>query len=239
MPRQARLILTNTAHHIVQRGHNRNVVFVAPSDFQYYLDTLREWKGKSGVKVYGYCLMVNHVHLILNPGENADSIGELMKRLAGRQTRYVNRLENRSGSLWEGRYKSSPIETDGYLLACSRYVDLNPVRAKMVIHPKDYLWSSYCQKVGLEESWIDIDPSYSSLSNDINGCRRRYAEFVAEGVPDNEADFIRKALVRGQLTGNSRFIDEVESRSGVRIESRGQGRPRTREASENQTISLF
>ena len=239
MPRQARLILRNTAHHIVQRGHNRNAVFIASSDFQYYLNTLKEWKAKLGVQVYGYCLMDNHVHLILNPEENEDGIGNLMKRLAGRQTRYVNRLENRSGTLWEGRYKSSPIETDSYLLACSRYVDLNPVRGGMVLRPEDYLWSSYCQKAGLEKPWIDIDPCYSGLSNDINGCQRRYAEYVAEGIPDNEIELIRNALVRGQLTGGSRFIDEIEARAGLRIESRGRGRPEKEKPQKNKSLPLI
>ena len=229
MPRQARLILTNTAHHIVQRGHNRNAVFIVPNDFQYYLNTLREWKAKLGVQVYGYCLMVNHVHLILNPGENEDSVGNLMKRLAGRQTRYVNRLKNRSGTLWEGRYKSSPIEYENYLLACSRYVDLNPVRASMVAHPKDYLWSSYRQKTGLEKLWIDLDPCYSGLSNSIKDCQRRYAEFVAGEVSHNETTSIRNALARGQLTGSARFIDEVELRSGLRIETPGSWKARGRE----------
>ena len=229
MPRQARLILTNTAHHIVQRGHNRNAVFIVPNDFQYYLNTLREWKAKLGVQVYGYCLMVNHVHLILNPGENEDSVGNLMKRLAGRQTRYVNRLKNRSGTLWEGRYKSSPIEYENYLLACSRYVDLNPVRASMVAHPKDYLWSSYRQKTGLEKLWIDLDPCYSGLSNSIKDCQRRYAEFVAGEVSHNETTSIRNALARGQLTGSARFIDEVELRSELRIETPGSWKARGRE----------
>jgi len=132
MPRRARIILSNTAHHIVQRGHNRQAVFIEDADYQYYLRTLREWKEELAIKVYGYCLMTNHVHLIIDPCEDRDNLGKLMKRLAGRQTRYVNYLERRSGSLWEGRYKSSPIETDTYLLACCRYVELNPVKAGMV-----------------------------------------------------------------------------------------------------------
>lgn len=206
MPRQARLILRNTAHHIVQRGHNRNAVFTVPSDFRYYLNTLREWKARLGVQVYGYCLMVNHVHLIVNPGEHEDNIGNLMKRLAGRQTMYVNRLKNRSGTLWEGRYKSSPIETETYLLACTRYVDLNPARAGMVAHPKDYVWSSYRQKTGLEKPWIDFDPCYLGLSNDIKGCQGRYADYAAGEIPIKETALIRNSLASGQLTGSKHFI---------------------------------
>lgn len=126
MPRQARVIVKNMPHHIVQRGHNRQAVFIEDADYQYYLATLKEWKVKLGVKVYAYCLMTNHVHLILDPGDDEESISRLMKRLAGRQTRYVNHLEKRTGSLWERRYKSSPIQKDPYLLACSRYVEMNP-----------------------------------------------------------------------------------------------------------------
>ena len=123
-------------------------MLVEETDYHYYLETLRTCKEELEVKVYGYCLMANHVHLIVEPGAECQSVGHLIKRLTGRQTRYVNRLERRSGSLWEGRYRSSPIETDAYLLACNRYVELNPVRAGMVEAPGEYAWSSYRQKAG-------------------------------------------------------------------------------------------
>jgi putative transposase len=119
------------------------VVFVGDEDFQYYLENLKESGGEYGVKVYAYRLMANHVHLIVEPGNSVASIGFLMKRLAGRQTRYVNKLGRRTGSLYEGRYKVSPIETDAYLLACCRYVEMNPVKAGMVSGPGQYKWSSY------------------------------------------------------------------------------------------------
>ena len=135
MPRTGRVLLPNHAHHIVQRGHNRQIVFSESHDFLYYLDTLCEWKDAYHVMVFAYCLMTNHVHLVLEPPEDVAVLGCLIKRLAGRQTRYVNRLEGRRGTLWEGRYKSSPIQTESYLLACCRYVELNPVRARMVAYP--------------------------------------------------------------------------------------------------------
>jgi len=138
MPRKARVVLPNYPHHVVQRGYNRQAVFIEETDYLYYLENLAEWKTTLGCKVYGYCLMTNHVHLIVDPGERAENLGLLVKRLAGRQTRLVNRVERRTGSLWEGRYKSSAIETDRYLLACCRYVELNPVRAGMVATPAEY-----------------------------------------------------------------------------------------------------
>ena len=125
MPRKARVIVPNCPHHIVQRGHNRNAVFVCDDDYQHYLENLIEAKREYAIKVYAYYLMTNHVHLIVDPGDSIASISYLMKRLAARQTRYVNKLERRTGSLWEGRYKISPIDTDVYLLACCRYVEMN------------------------------------------------------------------------------------------------------------------
>ena len=156
MPRQSRIVLPYCPHHIIQRGHNRQVVFTGDEDYLYYLDNLREWKTELGCKVYAYCLMTNHVHLILDPGENVENLGLLMKRIDGRQTRYVNTLENRSGSLWEGRYKSSPIHAGEYLLACCRYIELNPLRAGMVEEPEQYRWSSCSSKTGGKNvPWLD------------------------------------------------------------------------------------
>ena len=128
MPRMARIVLPNFPHHIVQRGHNRQATFAEAADFERYLDTLREYKAEYRVKVLAWCLMTNHLHLLLAP-EDLDGLGKLMKRLAGRQTRYHNHLEGRSGTLWEGRYKSSVVQSDAYFLACCRYIELNPVRA--------------------------------------------------------------------------------------------------------------
>jgi putative transposase len=143
----ARVVLPHYPHHIVQRGHDRQVTFAEPRDYERYLDTLGEFKEKHGVAVYAFCLMTNHVHLLLAPREPT-GIGKLMKRLAGRQTRHHNRLEGRSGTLWEGLYKSSLLQCDDYLLACCRYIELNPVRARMVAEPQDYAWSSCRYRLG-------------------------------------------------------------------------------------------
>ncbi len=225
MPRTGRVVLPGYPHHVVQRGHNRQAVFAEPHDYSYYLNTLKEWKGEYGVRLYGYCLMTNHVHLIIEP-DNVAAMGQLMKRLAGRQTRYVNRQEFRSGTLWEGRYKSSPIDTDNYLLACCRYVELNPVRAQIVSKPEDYYWSSYRERMGLKSQIAFLD------STSVTGKRlphellshETYEQFVSGGIPPEETTLIRTALKRGQLTGGARFIDEVEGIIGRRIERRGPGR---------------
>ena len=218
MPRRARIAVPGYPHHIVQRGHNRRVVFVTDKDRLAYLETLTEFRRELGLKVYGYCLMTNHVHLIVDPGAEAANISSLMKRLAGRHTRRINCLERRTGTSWEGRFKCSPIESDRYLLACTRYVDLNPVRARMVAAPQDYVWSSYRARTGLIEcDWLDPDPCFIALGSTLERRQQRYREFVEQGIHDQELQFIRSAVNRNQLTGSEAFILEIEQRIGERI----------------------
>ncbi len=225
MSRMARVVVPHYPHHVVQRGHNRQVIFAERRDYQRYLDTLREYKEQYGVAVYAFCLMTNHVHLLLSPSDPT-GLGELMKRLAGRQTRHHNRLESRTGTLWEGRYRSSLVERDDYLLACSRYIELNPVRARMVADPQNYAWSSCRYRLGLDTAaWLDYDPFYLALGQNDAERRRRYREFLLAAIPSGEWDLIRSAVQRGQLTGADRFTDEVAGILGRRLERRGQGRP--------------
>lgn len=227
MGRPARLLLPGFPHHVVQRGHNRNAVFVEPDDYAYYLANLREWKQFYDVEVYAWCLMTNHVHLVLAPRREGAGVSGLMRRLSARQGRYVNRLERRLGTLWCGRFRSSVIDTDGYLLACLRYVELNPVRAGMVTHPADYPWSSYRERMGLAaRELLDAEPA-TSLPGDSEAERRRaYARYLASDVDAAEENLIRSAVQRNRLTGDSRFVAEIERRTGLRMENRGRGRPR-------------
>lgn len=153
MPRVGRLLVPHTPHPLAQRGHNRRSIFAEHDDYIYYLDTLQAFKVDFGVKVYAYCLMTNHVHLVLEPGGDCAAIGQLMRRLAGRQTRLVNSLESRVGTLWAERYKASLIQSTDYLLACCRYVELDPVRAGMTSTPGEYPWSSYPAKTSGPCRW--------------------------------------------------------------------------------------
>ena len=187
MPRSGRVVLPSYPHHIVQRGHNRQVVFSDEGDYEYFLASLREGKMAYGVKVYAYCLMANHVHLVLEPPEEVAMLGKLMKHLAGRQTRYANRLEGRKGTLWESRYKSSAIQTENYLLACCRYVELNPVRSHIVDEPAQYRWSSYRSQIGDEQgSWLDPIPCCTSFGNTPEKRCARYKEYVSGAIPEDE-----------------------------------------------------
>lgn len=234
MPRTARLIVPNYPHHIIQRGHNRQSVFAGEDDYRYYLENLAEWKERLGCKVYAFCLMTNHVHLVVDPCDHARNLALLMKRLAGRQTRFVNRLESRSGTLWEGRFRSSPIDSSAYLLACCRYVEMNPVVAGTCDHPEDYPWSSCSSKViDRRFAWLDDDPLYLDLGATNQERRRRYLEFLHQNISAEEKEILIGAVRRGQLTGGSAFVDEIESRFNRRIELRDRGRPRK---SENNSV---
>lgn len=227
MPRKSRIIVPDHPHHIVQRGHNRQAVFASDGDYQYYLENLQQWKEELKCKVYSFCLMTNHIHLLINPGKDPKSLSRLMKHVNGRQTRYVNKIEKRTGSLWEGRYKSSPVSTNGYLLACSRYIELNPVRAGMVADPGEYPWSSYQSRVGIRHlDWLDDDFSLLELADTRKNREKKYEQWVKSIVPPGEWKLIRQSLQRGQLTGSSRFVDQIEQKLNKRVEFRGQGRPR-------------
>lgn len=228
MPRKARVLIPGCPHHVVQRGHNRCAVFVEKADYQFYIENLREWKLELGLKFYAWCLMTNHIHLIVEPTGDPATISALMKRVNGRQTALVNKLEKRSGTLWEGRFKASPIQVETYLLACMRYVELNPVKAGIAGAVDDYPWSSFPERAETPgNGMLDTNPCYESLGLTPELRLETYRSYLSASIRADELETIRRGLQRNQLTGNPGFVNEIEARVGVRIEQRGRGRPRT------------
>ena len=228
MPRYPRSFVAGYAHHIVQRGHDRKPIFAVAGDYRFYLENLAEQKALLDIRIFAYCLMTNHVHLVAQPERQGSDLSRLMRVLAARHTRYSNRLERRTGTLWEGRFKSSLVDTEQYLLACCRYIDLNPVRAGMVTVPEAYPWSSYNARAGKGEAaaWLDLDMPYLGLGRDMEERQACYREFVSAGVPASELGLIRQAVQRNQLTGSDRFAELIACKIGRRVEARGPGRPR-------------
>lgn len=211
----------------MQRGHDRKPVFVRSTDYRFYLDNLLDVTNKLSINVLGYCLMTNHVHLVLLPGDESGNISTLMRVLAARQTRRINKLEKRSGTLWDGRFKASVIDSDKYLLACCRYVDLNPVRATLVTSPEDYEWSSYRGRVGLtSDSLLSNHSIFDMLGTSALQRAAAYRRFVSGGIGEDELAHIRQAVQRNQLTGGSKFKTELEARTGRRLSTKAQGRPK-------------
>ena len=142
MPGRPRIVLPGTPLHLIQRGNNRQACFYTEEDYLLYLDWLKEFAEKCECSVHAYVLMTNHVHLSITP-YNKDSAGVMMKRLGQRYLQYINRTYRRSGTLWEGRFRSCFTQEENYILACYRYIELNPVRASIVEHPAEYRWSSF------------------------------------------------------------------------------------------------
>lgn len=227
MPRFPRCFVPHTPLHITQRGHDRKPVFVDEADYRFYLDNLAAAKEDLDVRLLSYCLMPNHVHLVFVPGDETTAVSMLMRILAARQTRRMNRLEHRSGTLWEGRFKASLIDTDAYLLACCRYVDLNPVRAALVETPESYRWSGFRGRIGMAlDPMLDEHSVLESLGTSNAQRALAYKEFVEQGISDNELSLIRRSLQRNQLTGNARFRSKIEARLGRRISDKPPGRPK-------------
>lgn len=226
MPRRPRLALPGVPLHLIQRGNNRQACFFADEDYRFYLEWLSGHAGKSGCRVHAYVLMTNHVHLLIS-ADGAEAPGAMMKALGQRYVQYVNRVYRRSGTLWEGRYRSCPIQEETYLLACQRYIELNPVRAGMVEHPADYPWSSYrANGEGEASPLIQAHGLYSALGQDASLRQAAYRELFRHQLEPGVADQIRRATNGNFVLGNERFAREVEAVAGHRASPGKPGRPR-------------
>lgn len=144
MPRKAREVLAGYPHHVILRGLNRQSIFLQSDDFQKFMDLVFQREQSTNLQIHAYVLMDNHVHLLVTPLD-VQALSAFVKSFSQKYVQYFNFRYKRTGTLWEGRFKSYPIKDDAYALACQRYIELNPVKAKMVAHPRDYLWSSYCE----------------------------------------------------------------------------------------------
>lgn len=239
MPRRARLIVPGVPMHLIQRGNNRQICFASDQDYQFYLEYLKEYAEKTDCQIHAYVLMTNHVHLLVTPRQ-ADSIGQLMKSLGQRYVQYFSRSYRRSGTLWEGRYRSCLTQEEDYLLSCQRYIELNPVRANMVEHPAGYLWSSYrINTQGEKDSLNMIKPHELYLRLGANQIKRQtvYRELLRYELEPGIVNEIRKANNGNYVLGNSRFAQEVESLLKRRVQAGKPGRPKKVEP--DGTGSLF
>jgi putative transposase len=227
MARAVRILLPDYPHHVIHRGHNRSPLYSCETDFNVYLANLAELKIECGCLVHAFCLMTNHVHLIVTPVDNAGNLSKLMKKVAGRYTGYMNATYSRTGTAWNGRFKSNPIQTNQYLLACSRYVELNPVRAGMVSRPDDYRWSSFHDRTGVHRlSWLDEDPVYRELGSNRQQREASYRQFFWDDKANLDHGPIRRAIQGGFPLGDDSFLRYAEDRLGIRISNRRPGRPK-------------
>jgi len=234
MARLPRIVIPAYPHHVIQRGNNRQAIFFADDDFRFFLECLAEAKQKYPCRIYAYVLMTNHAHLLVDP-EKADNLGRFMQSVGRRYVRYINQTYRRTGTLWEGRFKSAVVSRDEYLIVCSRYIELNPIRAGMVNDPGRYPWSSYLYRaLGRPDPLLDDDPWYAALGKAAEERRRIYGEWVRSGIKEGEWDQIRKATQQGRVIGREGFKKQVERVLGRRVVGELRGGPRTTPtASEN------
>jgi putative transposase len=210
MPRVPRPVVPGQPLHLIQRGNNRAASFVGIADFQRYKQILREASDRTGCAIHAYVLMTNHVHLLVTP-DCEKGPARMMQSVGRRYVRYFNDRYARTGTLWEGRYRSAVVDSQHYFLACSRYIELNPARAGIVAQPAEYPWSSFrCSAHGRADALITPHPLYLALG--ANPTRRQgsyRALFV--GREDVEAvDAIRRATNAGTTLGSARYRAELE-----------------------------
>ena len=228
MPRRPRITLPNVPLHIIQRGNNRQACFFSGEDYQAYLTWLEEYARQHSCDVHAYVLMTNHVHLLVTP-RTATSAGDLMKSLGQQYVQYINRTYRRSGTLWEGRFRSCLTQEEDYVLGCYRYIELNPVRAMMVQHPGEYRWSSYATNAQGEASGlITSHYSYTALGSGDKARLAAYRELFRYQLDPGIVDQIRFATNGNYALGTSRFQEQITEILGRRAQPGKSGRPSKR-----------
>lgn len=211
MARAPRIDLPGIPMHIIQRGVDRRACFNRVSNYWRYLDDLRVASRAQGCDIHGYVLMTNHVHLLATPA-TAGAASRMMQQLGRRYVAYFNSFEGRTGTLWEGRFRSCPIDSDTYLLRCLRYIELNPVRAGMVGDAGHYRWSSYHHHaLDKSDALLTPHPQYLALSRDPEQRRRTYLEMVADGVSAQHIARLRECTALGKAWGARAFQRRLAS----------------------------
>lgn len=224
MPRKPRASAAGVAEHVIQRGNNRQVIFISEEDMKAYVTWLKQYAKKYNVAIHAWVLMTNHIHLLCTPS-SPTGISQMMQSLGRMYVMYFNKTYRRSGTLWEGRYRSCLVQEDTYLFQLYRYIELNPVRAGMVEDPADYTWSSYqCNALGKESDLLSPHERYLALgaikADRLDSYRQLFEGHVAGKLLDN----IRKATNKGLALGNAHFIADVEAITGKRLQESKRGR---------------
>jgi putative transposase len=225
MARLPRLTVPGYPHHIIQRGNNRQAIFGGTADYELLLGLIDEHARKQHVAVHAYVLMSNHFHLLATP-ETGDGIPPMMQAVGRRYVRNYNLRHARSGTLWEGRYKSTLIQAERYLLACMVYIDLNPVRAGLVADPADYPWSSHGHYIGRRnDRLVTPHPLYWELGNTPFARDAAYADLVRAGLPAQQQHALTDSALRGWALGEADYVADLQRRTARRVSKARVGRP--------------
>jgi len=227
MSRRPRLFAAGVPYHVIQRGNNRNPIFLSDDDYLFFLDVLREAKIKHPCLIYSYCLMPNHFHLLIEPQEK-ENVSLFMKLVGAKYVRYFNRFYQRSGTLWEGRFRSSLIDRETYFIVCSCYIEMNPVRAGIVSGPGLYPWSSYRIKASGEKSHVlDFDSWYNSIGSNPEERQYNYHKFFQNSITEEKTQLIRKMTNKNGLIGSISFKKDMETLLNKELIFAEPGRPKS------------
>ena len=225
MARLPRLTLPGYPHHVIQRGNNGQAIFSTPADYEMLLALLHENAQKFGVEVHAYVLMTNHFHLLATP-ESDDGLPLMMQAVGRRYVRYFNDIQGRTGTLWEGRYRSTVIQPDRYLLACMAYIDLNPVRSGLVRGAKDYPWSSHAHYIGQRDDRLVSPHSlFWGLGNTPFAREAAYADLVRAGITPAQQAELTRSVLSGWVLGDPDFVADLQKRTDRRVAKGQAGRP--------------
>jgi len=218
------MYLPGLPYHVVQRGNNREACFIEPENYQFYLELWQQLSRRYGVEVHAYCLMTNHIHFLATPTSES-ALSDTMKVVGSRYACYINKSYRRTGTLWEGRHRSSLVQSERYLLTCMRYIELNPVRAGMVSRPEEYRWSSYHVNGWGDESWLTHHDEYRRLGDSQEARCHAYREIFKAQVSEQDLHLIRKAAHYCQPICDDRFRQQIENRYGIVLGQIKRGRP--------------
>ena len=225
MPRRPRVFLPGQPIHLIQRGHNRCQVFFGQDDAKAYLGWLQDAASKHGLYIHAYVLMTNHVHLLVSPASE-QALPKALRDVNWHYTRHINAAHDRSGSLWDGRYKACIVEADTYLIACCRYIEFNPVRAGLAQGPASYRWSSHkANAEGATNPLLTPHPLYTKLGNTPADRAAAYREMCKAELPESTVHAIRTATNGGWALGKDAFAEKVGRHAGRNMAPRGPGRP--------------
>jgi len=223
MARLPRLIVPGVPMHIIQRGNNREACFFSDQDYTVYLDKLKDYSKKYDVSVHAYVLMTNHVHLLVTPHTD-HGISQLMQSLGRYYVRYINSVYDRTGTLWEGRFKSTLVSDERYLLTVSRYIELNPVRANMADDPAQYPWTSYQHNaLGKPIELITPHEVYDRLGNTDKKRQAAYLALFEDQLGQQLITQISESTLKGWVLGDDRFKQQVEKQTSRRVEPQSRG----------------
>lgn len=237
MGRMQRLVMPGNPLHVIQRGNNRSAIFFAEDDYHHYLDSLHAALQNYHCYLHAYVLMTNHIHLLLTPSDEQGA-SRLMQSVGRRYVRYINAKYKRTGTLWEGRYKSSLIDSDNYLLTCYKYIESNPIRAGMVKQPGEYPWSSYRHNAGMDDNpLISSHQLYDQLGNDDEERIANYNSLFAVDIDDLALSIIRSSTNKDTVIGSKRFIKEIELMLDRRVTKTNHGGDRKSERFKMRNVN--